>query len=255
MAITRATISVKSNDGFKTDFVDMDFNKINLLTGTNGSGKSFILRQNFILNFIGLTYHGSLILGQPINLTEFANFVVSKTFTEPDFTGVVNAHFDNDGFVEYHMENGVVTSCFVNNVTKETKHFPSVRFLSAEMRTFDDISGYLRMRKRIVGPSKILTDDQFRELCDEFKIYDVLYLERMINGSPINMEQMEFECFNIQPIKTIAVDLEKCDWYTEVEGDIMNSPGPGEPETTRKWLRTYSKGEQSLINMISSNFV
>jgi hypothetical protein len=255
MGITRATISLKSEGGFNPNFVDMTINQINIYVGTNGSGKSFILRQTFILGFLGLSYHGALVLGQPIDMREFANFVLSKAYVDPDFTGVVNADFDNGAFIEYKMEKGVVTSCVVNNVTKETKPFPHVVFLSAEMRTFDDISGYLRMRKRIVGPSKVLNDNQFKELCEEFKIYDVLYLERMINGAPINMEKMEFDRFNIKPIKTIDVDLEKCDWYTEIEGDLMNSPGPGEPEPTRKWMRTYSKGEQSLINMFSANFI
>ena len=254
--LDKITIQLDGSTGFNMGVKDMQMNELNLLVGTNGSGKSFVLRQTFILGFIGLTYHNSLLAGVPTDPVELANFVVSRTFTEPDFTGLVEGVFTNDAYIEYRMDKGVVIECNIANITKDTKPFPGIKFLSAEMRTFDDISTYLRMRKRI-APSmqKQLDEAQLKELCDEFKIYDVIQIEGMINAAPITYtSSIDFEAYGIKnPPKTIDVDLEKCDFFVEEEGDILNSPGPGAAAGKRRYARTYSKGEQSLFNMFAAN--
>jgi hypothetical protein len=254
--LDKVTIQLEGNTGFNLSIKDMQMNELNLLCGTNGTGKSFILRQTFILGFIGQTYHNSVLAGAPLDLAELANFVVSRTFIEPDFTGLVEGQFTNDAFIEYRMDKGVVIECHVANVDKDTKPFPGIKFLSAEMRTFDDISSYLRMRKRI-APSmeKQLDEAKLKELCDEFKIYDVIQIEGFINATPVTYSSLiDFEGYGIKnPPKTIDVDLDKCDFFFEEEGDVLNSPGPGRAEGKRRYARTYSKGEQSLFNMFAAN--
>jgi hypothetical protein len=254
--LDKITIQLEGNTGFNMGVKDMQMNELSILVGTNGSGKSFVLRQTFILGFIGLTYHNSILAGTPLDVTELANFVIPRTFIDPDFTGLVEGQFTNDAFIEYRMDKGVVIECHIANVDKDTKPFPGIKFLSAEMRTFDDISSYLRMRKRIVpSMEKQLNELQFKELCDEFKIYDVMQIEGMINACPITYsDSIDFSAYNIQdPPKTIDVDLEKCDFFIEEEGDVLRDPGPGATVGKRRYTRTYSKGEQSLFNMFAAN--
>lgn len=254
--LDKITIELDGNTGFGLRVNAMEMRELNFLCGTNGSGKSFVLRQTFILGFIGLTYHNAVLAGAPLDLTELANFVVPRTFVNPDFTGLVEGQFTNDAFIEYRMDKGVVIECHIANVTKDTKPFPGIKFLSAEMRTFDDISSYLRMRKRIVpSMSKQLSGPQFKELCDEFKIYDVMQIEGMINAAPITYsDTIDFEAYHIKnPPTSIDVDLDKCDFFFEEEGDVLNSPGPGRAEGKKRYARTYSKGEQSLFNMFAAN--
>ena len=61
--LDKITIQLEGNTGFNMGIKDMQMNELNLLVGTNGSGKSFVLRQTFILGFIGLTYHNSILAG------------------------------------------------------------------------------------------------------------------------------------------------------------------------------------------------
>jgi hypothetical protein len=250
------TIQLEGNTGFNMGVNCMNIKELNILVGTNGSGKSFVLRQTFILGLLGLTYHNALLAGASIDMSEFANFVLPRTYVEPDFTGLVEGKFTNGALIEYRMDKGVVIECNVANITKDTKPFPGIKFLSAEMRTFDDISGYLRMRKRIVPSlSKQLREEEFKELCDEFKIYDVMQIEGMINACPITYSPLiDFKAYDIKnPPKEIDVDLEVCDFFILKEGDVLKDPGPGAPKGSRKYLRTYSKGEQSLFNMFAAN--
>ena len=159
------------------------------------------------------------------------------------------------------MQNGEITSCSIDGLTKETEAFPGIKFLSAEMRTFDDISRYLNMRKRITGGTeKNLNESHMKELCEEFKLYDVIQRERMINACPLlysGVIDFGVYGFGAKSPLGLDIDFDKGDFFTfrEKADNVLHSPGPGEAEDTYviKYCKTYSKGEQSLLNMFAAN--
>jgi len=257
-----ATVKVRfpeDHGGSPMNFENMEWNKLVLLVGQNGSGKSFMLRKSFVFGFVGLTYHSALMQGTPVDLKEVIQFTVSHTFSDPDFSGTFMAEFDNGVVIEYEMADGIVTDCRLTGLTKETKPFPGIKFLSAEMRTFDDISWYLAMRKKITGGmEKALKEEHMKELCEVFKLYDVIQIEGMINACPIVYPDLiDFKAYDFGEKSPLGIDIdfEKGDFFTfRQKEDVLHSPGPSDSdEYVIKYCKTYSKGQQSLLNMFAAN--
>ena len=238
-----ATMSLDMTDPFPIKIEEMEFNKISFFVGLNGTGKSFLLKQNFLMSYAITGYYLSVENGVPVKIEDLLNFALQNTFSEPDFNGTIEASYTNGLRLSYTMENGVVKEALLveNGEEVTSADVPFVKFLSAEMRTFDDISRYLKLRKRVSGVEGM---PNMEELLKDYRLYDVLYLESLINNCPIKFTETAFANFDFPEEKTpvwLEVDLDKTDFYVTYKDGAKEA-------TTR-----LGKGHQSLINMIATN--
>jgi hypothetical protein len=116
-----------------------------------------------------------------------------------------------------------------------------IRYMSSSMRTFEAIKHYLLARK--LRMESLSQHEAVAELCKDFKLYDVSYIEGLIAKMPLKLDPSTREAldnFGIrEKITEIGVDLEKNDFYFTEDG-----------KERRNYMCTMGKGHQSLVNMI-----
>lgn len=240
-------MNIELTGSVNMNFNDMEFKELMILVGTNGSGKSLILKFNFLLGFIGNAYFLGKNMGYPQSAIDLAKFAVKHTFKKPDFDGFIEGLYSSGISIRILLKNGEVDGCFIGELNPNTivEDFPAVKFLSAGMRTFDDIEGYLKLRKRICPAcTPQLTEQQTLDMLEDYRLYDLLYLESLINKESIPLNSKVFENYGFRDDQiptSMRVSLEECDFIASVS------------EGKEKYLTTYSKGEQSLINMFAGS--
>lgn len=227
----------------------MEFNKLTLLTGMNGTGKSFLFANTYLFTEIGVL----VAAGIPReHLKATAQFILEKCFDDVDTTGTISVAFDVDDVkagcsVTLVMENGKindVTYSGFENIVDVSR----VKYMSAGMRTFDAIKMYLSMRK-MIKQTKLDIDTQeglVGELLNTYKLYDVTYLERLINAMPLKSDHRmkdfltkfdDKQQMGLEDIEEFGVDLDKPDFFLIQKGE-------------KKYLTTFGKGHQSIFNML-----
>jgi hypothetical protein len=220
---------------------DMPFNQLNFLGGSNGTGKSFVMKLAYFMSCV-LNMYFYLDKKDVIN-------ALNETFkyTIPYYTGsgTVKFIFEHDMFMEVVFDNGIITNYNTNaDVLGKDLAPPKVRYLSTNTRTFVAINKYLRERKKLVGASPELTNDAFLELIIEYPLYDIDYLETIISRGTISLRSLDFSKFDFPNEKipvSLGIDLEDCNVF------VLTKEG------VKKHLITYSAGEQSIINMLTAN--
>ena len=219
----------------KMDF-DMELNKLMLLVGHNGTGKSLVLKLNWVLSFIvcteieGKTHAAALKLPVP-PIKELTQYTFDKSFDNQNFDGTVGAEFEN-GTCSVVLEKGKVKDVMIFTEAEEA---PIPVFMSTSTRTFEDIHRFLAMEK-IVGQQKVL---------DHYKLYDVLLIQKLKKscetGIPVtakiearlktfDLHTKNFESFRYDPEQNIFLAKIK-------DSNEIN-------------LATLSKGEQAIISML-----
>lgn len=232
--LERISVSVKREDGKSIRSIDL--NMLSILTGPNGSGKTMMLVSSFFISEIG----NLVCLGlEKETLKEMANFIFSSTYKE-NLSGFIKGDFEGS-VVTVYLEEGLVTSVVTEDW--EAKQVPLVTYMSAHMRTFEAISHYLLVRKML---SSLPEELKFKELCENFKLYDVKYIESVIQRMPMIVDsdfRDALKKFDIKDeIETIDVDLEKCDFFYKVKDSEQ-----------KHFMKSKGSGEQSIMNMLIGN--
>lgn len=214
-------------------FTDMslDVSKgLTMMTGMNGTGKTFILVNVWALGTI------AAVNGMVPDLKEWAQYVYDHSFADQNIDGNISGDF-NGKLLTVYFEKGKITSI----VADEMEGIIPIKFMSSGMRTFDDIGTYLKVRKmgEMTGNT---TDEQLMSwMVSSYKLYDVMYIEHLIKKCPIDIKpniRVDLEKMGMKSsIARIEFDKEKAD-FIAVTADGM------------KPLSTYSKGEQSILNMV-----
>lgn len=212
----------------KMENTELGFRELTMLVGANNTGKSFLLVNCWCLSLIVSGY------GRAPMLLDWAQFIYDRSFANQNIHGVVRANFDGY-YVEVTFDKGKVTS--VNSDIEDQTPTP-MQYMSSPMRTFEAISMYLKLRKRAVGTEEEILD----QMSLDFKLYDVMYIEHLIKKCPITVKEDAFSNFNgfNHKILAIDIDLQKCDFLAVTDNGT-------------EYLTTFSKGDQSLINMIIAN--
>ena len=229
--------------------IDIDFNKINIYVGQNGTGKTVLLK----LAWFGTYITSNKILEErgflPQNSIQenFVNHTISKVFEEVDFNGKMVFNFENNLTTTLIFEKGICIDITYSNLTKENK-VTNILFMSKELRLFTELVRYLKLRKRVNGTERIMSPAAFEEILNDYKIYDALAVEHLLQNLPLEFSEMiskvlvENYDFKKNPTR-LEVDLETCSFLLEYSDN-----------TTENVLK-LGAGHQSILNMFAMNSI
>lgn len=229
--------------------IDIDFNKINIYVGQNGTGKTVLLKLAWFGTYITsnkiLEERG--FLPQNSIQEDFVNHTISKVFEEVDFNGKMVFNFENNLTTTVIFEKGICIDITFSNLTKENK-VTNILFMSKELRLFTELVRYLKLRKRVNGTERIMSPDAFEEILNDYKIYDALAVEHLLQNLPLEFSEevskvlVENYDFKKNPTR-LEVDLETCNFLLEYSDN-----------TTENVLR-LGAGHQSILNMFAMNSI
>ena len=229
--------------------IDIDFNKINIYVGQNGTGKTVLLKLAWLGTYITsnkiLEERG--FLPQNSIQEDFVNHTISKVFEEVDFNGKMVFNFENNLTTTVIFEKGICIDITFSNLTKENK-VTNILFMSKELRLFTELVRYLKLRKRVNGTERIMSPAAFEEILNDYKIYDALAVEHLLQNLPLEFSEMiskvlvENYDFKNNPTR-LEVDLETCNFLLEYSNN-----------TTENVLK-LGAGHQSILNMFTMNLI
>jgi hypothetical protein len=153
---------------------------LTIFVGQNGSGKSLVLIFTWLMGTIV-----NIFLQSGKSMTEYEKilqFFFDNSFDKNDFTGKMGAGFENIE-ISFEMDNGKVKNLDINILDPSIEILPSGMpvFMSKTTRLFDDLHKYLKMKKLLnIGDIELSNDTELKKLCEMYKIYDILFIERMI---------------------------------------------------------------------------
>lgn len=221
----------------------MELNKLTLMTGTNGSGKSF-----FLINFYVFTEIATMIVSGMSGdiLKGSSQFILENCFTDIDTTGELTAVFEDGQTIKMTADNGQITS-IVHTGFEDVKEIVRIRYMSSGLRTFDEMRHYLsqrKMAKQIIDGET--TEEIIASMLKTYRLYDVSYMEGVLAGmplkSPVTDKLNEFllgmDVKDVGKIIEFNVDYERSDFYIILE------------DGTKKYMTSFGKGHQSVFNMV-----
>lgn len=235
-------IKLNITDPLKMD-MDIEFNKLSLFLGQNGTGKTFILVNVWALTFIASGIIVAKVQNQPADVSALAQYVYDNSFSDQNISGIITGVFDENNEITITFEKGKVVSVTHIGLNKE-EDITVVRYMSSNMRLFSSISMYLKIRRPYATLSQ---GEALVNMIKDFKLYDCMIIEKMITSMPMELspriKEGLKESFDIQDnIISFGVDLEKADFYACIDA----------PEN-KKYLSTYGNGHQSILNMTICN--
>jgi hypothetical protein len=228
---------------------NFEMNNLALLTGMNGSGKTMVLVQTWIVNYITNSY---LVAKTSMeDTTKGLQILFDKSFDQNDFTGKVHGEFEHI-HIDFDIDNGKVQNLIFTCISCDTKDIiPNGMpiFMSTNTRLFTSLNQYIKFKKAIgiTNPVEKLSECDFMKLCDSYKIYDVLFMEQQL-------KRLSDPYFKMQSPTTVALkDAFKKDishiFYDEKKGEIqVTELRDGKPETYP--VTRLSNGEQAMLNML-----
>lgn len=231
----------------KFKFKDFEFSKLALLVGTNGSGKTLILKINWCLSYIAEMFIAKKRAGDNSSTIDMVQYIFDKSFEDQDFNGELGCVFTNTGSIKIIFEKGKVTEAIID-IDDDVENQGLPIFMSKDTRTFDAYKRYLQTRKLIgiKGDISMNHPSLMEKLLEQYKLYDVIFLERIIGillQKPIILKKSMKESLNdtfeiTVQIESIGLDENKSElYYVDSTGKVG-------------LLTKLSAGEQSLINMI-----
>lgn len=240
MSITITEGSFEFTVPEKISFKNIAYNKLSLFIGANGTGKSFMFINLWISNFVINALINAKALNMPIDLNEMTQFAFDKCFDNQNFTGKYEVIYSNGLFSTIELIDGKVVDCDIQNIPDDLEHFPQMTYMSKNIRTFDAIKLYLKLRKRIYPNPGRLPEQALAELVQDYKLFDVTYIEKLLGACPMifNHDLSNFDFTHEETPVNIDFDFNS--------SELVAVLGNG----TVKPLTSYGAGHQSIINMI-----
>jgi len=223
----------------------MDFKMFNVMTGKNGTGKSFWIINSYVIAKIAT----SIVMGvnDPVMLAGTAQFFFDNCFSDFNTNGIVAAEFDSGASVRVSIIDGKV-EIVDHTGFEDVQHIANIKYMSTGMRTFDDIKVFLNMRnmvKRMIGDDM---ESYIVEMMKSYRFYDFEHVETIIGRMPLEVEHRfreSMEKFEIKEnIISFGFDEKKPDFF------LVEKTENGEE---MKYLTSYGKGHQSIFNMFLAN--
>lgn len=225
----------------KMEFLNLQYNKVNIMVGMNGIGKSFI---NICVYALATVVNGLImakIHKQTINEKELAEFVINACLSP--ITGTIALRWTSGVSIDVALSEGKVLNITINDI-ENVEEPCNITYMSSQFRTFNAINGYLAIRKHIEDVPK-----RIEILVNEYgyRLYDVMYIERLMGVMPYDITQptrahlaAHLKDMGINDdITSFDVDLNKCDFHANLAN--------GQKLSLSRW---YGSGHQSIINML-----
>lgn len=214
---------------------DTEFNKIVLLVGMNGSGKSMMLKLHWALGTIMAYVLGAKKAGVTVDTKAVTQYIMDGTFSDQNFNGLIVAYFEK-GTLEIRIENGKVTQAGYE-LSAGVEEAATPVFMSGTLRKFSEIDQYLKTEK-------IVTREKMPEM---YRLYDIVFVERlksMLAGGykapeTFKKSMLSFDGMDRYDFDTFSIENETV-YFADKEGK-------------KRALSSLSAGEQSLVNMILAN--
>lgn len=211
---------------------EIEFERLGVFVGPNGVGKTLILKIAYALGAIGGT---AQMLPIEVPTMESAQFVFDNTFTDQNFDGTLEAIY-TEGSIKVELKDGKVT----NVHTRDQKSIVPIVFMSSEMRTFSQMTLYLRMRKQAEKEGDMA--GFIKVMMEAYRLYDFTYMESLIRRCPIHIPEHlsdTLKAYDFQDdITSIEVDLEKCEFLVVLK------------DGSKKNIANYGNGHQAILNMM-----
>lgn len=238
------TIEMNIIQPIEMNFGKIQMNQLNLYVGQNGSGKSLILKNQWLLGMIAQYYIVSLT-NNNVNIEKEISYLFDKTFDANNFTGEIIGEFDNL-YLSFKMDNGKCIS-FNANTNKELELGNPPIFMSKDMRTISDMVKYLKTKKMLKINS--MTQEGIDKILEMYKIYDYAFAEMFllkINGYQCKQDVKD-------ALKSFDLKFTLDNIYVDEIGCTIKSVD----SVTNKVidLSILSAGEQSLIVMILGTII
>ncbi len=221
------SMKIKTDQPVKMD-IDMEYNQLLLFCGTNGSGKSLVMKYNWAMATIASIMTNMAQMSPP--LTKIAQDILDGTLEDQNINGELTAVFER-GTLKLTLDHGKVVDGSYSPEDDVTRAAVPV-FMSKVTRTFSQIQQYLKLEKE-VGQEK---------MSKMYRIYDILYIEKLKHHLTTGFKLPEniktaLDGFDMAKHDIQELILENENVY------FLNKIGE------KKSLSTLSDGEQSLINM------
>lgn len=221
------SMKIKTDQPTKMD-IDMEYNKLVLFCGTNGTGKSLVMKYNWALGTIASIMINAAEASPP--LSKVAQEILDGTLEDQNINGELVSYYEN-GTLKLTLEKGkVITSEFEKG--EEITTAPTPVFMSKVTRTFSQIHQYLQLEKQLGMQSMLKT----------YRLYDVLYIEKMKARLSEGMEASLELKHALEGFDMGKHDIQKFVLENETVY-FLNTAGE------RKSMSTLSDGEQSIVNM------
>jgi predicted ATP-binding protein involved in virulence len=257
-----------SNFGTK-DFdlgdMELEFNRLNIFTGKNGSGKTLVFKTVwFVSNALNI-YKAMSMAGVP-KLDEIFEEEVNRlfrlTFHEHEkLDGAMQISDKKDEIFVFTLAfNGGTLEHFQLDI-RDMKRFEvgsiqSVKYNSKEARTFEAYNRYIKTKK-MLGIDTLQSNDDFEKLGEWYRVYDMMWFEEMYQTILHYEENPEA----IEAYYTLLSQLGSKELVEEVspfrEGHkLVAKEGvlyDRNPDGNLKDLATLSSGEQAILMMLLFN--
>jgi energy-coupling factor transporter ATP-binding protein EcfA2 len=226
--------------------LDLNANALTLMTGKNGTGKSFIMKLIWAASSVAAVIITNRDMPSEAKI-HLAQFYINGAFVDTDqIDGTVEIKYEFGDSVEIAISNGVVTHVneLLDPKLQPTSH---PRYLSTNMRLMVEVTQYMKMKKALGIGKGIPTDpDAMMKLCECYRLYDIMHAEDVIRTIDAGNSSEEFlkeankrlaigeDHFDLKGLK---VDYDACDIKYKDKDDL--------------WLSVASMGagHQSLLNM------
>lgn len=224
-------ININIDKPLKLD-LNIEFNQLTMMTGANGTGKSFINKLNFCAVSISNVY----ILTKNLDLTKKqAQFFFDNCFDNQDINGEINLKFTSEFEIKFKFDNGNIIDLDVNHVVCD--NITNIIYMSSNMRLLTELEKYINIKDTIC-PKGLITDEDFLKMCKFYKLYDIIYAETLYISLEKGIDLAKLDGFTgFKPINKV--------YYSELSKKICYSLEDG----TEGLVSHLSAGEQAIINM------
>ncbi len=216
---------------------ELELKNINLFIGTNGIGKSLILKLTWVMNMIACAVTGDV---KGTELIDTAQFILDNSIPETNTCSAFGIKYQSGGMISIIIQGGKVSNVDYTGF-EDISQAPTPVFMSTTMRLFSGMKYYFAMRALLPNDPQ----QRIAGLVKDFKLYDIMYIEGLLIRMPYVVDQKLLSMLNKFDMKLDLVSIEF------ENNDLIGTYG----NSDRKSLSLLGNGHQSILNMSLGNIL
>lgn len=233
----------------------ISFNKLTLLVGANGTGKSLILKTSYLMASVMNTLHliHEFELKEEIVIPALQH-LFDSVYEDPDFTGHCKVEYESSKgeptSIDLIYEKGKIKEYICTNI--ENWERTAVVYMSTEARLFNYMNGLLPALIDMQQLDDVaIYSDRFNAFLLEHRHYNASYVTMWLDAMPFEIPEELKESlrerfdFREEDIPNL-IDIDRS------EKKVFGLFGP---ENKRRSLTSFGNGHQSMLNMLITNYI